>query len=361
MTGTASVDAGRCVHARIATATCQACVAACPRRALSLDDDGLNLSEPDCDGCGLCMAACPTRAIDAPAGSPTRRSLAGRTVLMAACERAVPEDVDGRLVCLHALSVTDLLRHWRNGERVWLISTADCIGCERGSGDGFATRVDNVNALLRARGEPPIQVKPLPPARWHRLREGSDVPFRDRRGFLGRLLWRPASALLEGHTGEDLAPDCPAPGECLTGQGPLPWAIRLDPLACVACDACVRVCPGKALSLDGVMPGIPDREGPSLRLAHTRCTGCGLCVDVCEPRAIEVRAWSLPVADRVALRESVCRVCGAPFRMPAMRTETPGICWVCMRNRPARRLYQVLVDDEDTTGVASAEGAAEPG
>lgn len=340
MTRKVTLQAGRCVHARIETASCRACVESCPRSAWHLDDEGLDLSLPDCDGCGLCAAVCPTRAIEAPIGRPLRHRLNVNTVLMVACERALPEAGGGVITCLHTLATADLLRYWRRGERVWLITTADCARCERGRGQTFASRVEHINRLLETRGEPRILVKSLPLARWTRLREQGKDPTSERRRFLKRLWLRPASALLDGCIQDEEPDKREPPGSYMPGQGPLPWAISLDPQACVVCLACTRVCPEQALRLLDDPAGTPGQR--TLGLEHERCTGCGLCVDVCEPRAIAVQAWAEPERAEILLRESVCRACGVSFLIPTERGAKVQLCWVCTRRQPARRLYQVM-------------------
>ena len=55
-------EAARCVHGLCPVATCEACVAACPRSAIECTDDGLELDIEACDGCGLCVPACPEAA-----------------------------------------------------------------------------------------------------------------------------------------------------------------------------------------------------------------------------------------------------------------------------------------------------------
>jgi len=379
----ASIDAEGCVHARIESATCRSCVEVCPRRAWQLDDDGLTLDPARCDGCGLCVAACPTAAIAAPRGEPIRRQVGTRRVLLAACEYALPEAGQGCVTCLHAVSVSDLLRHWRQGERAWLVLTADCAACPRGRGVGFSSRIEWVNELLRARGEPTIQVKAISAALWLGLRQGRDKSLHDRRGFLRRLLQRPVGTMSGQSQAEDSTTDRQPPGLYLTGRGPLPWTIRLDPQACVACHACIRVCPTAALRMEGdttagtnphglcaapedesavasheasLTPNPSPRGGGELResayadfnlkaryrLLHERCTGCGICVDVCAFQAIRLLPWSRPEMEDLPLKTFRCKDCGADCKAPVMPGAKADICWVCMRNRTARRLYQVL-------------------
>ena len=335
----ASIEAGVCVHARIESATCQACVAVCPQRALHLDDEGLTLDTACCDGCGLCVAACPTAAIAAPRGEPIQQLVSRRRVLLAACEHALPEAGEGRMTCLHAVSVSDLLRHWQRGEHVWLVLTADCAACPRGRGEGFKTRVERINTLLQTRGEPPIQVKAITTAQWQHLRQGQSQVRHDRRSFIGRLLQRPVGAITGQSPTEESRTDRQPPGLYLTGQGSLPWAIRIDPKACVACHACCRVCPTEALRLElDTTAGTAARY----RLLHECCTGCGICSDVCNFQAIRLLPWSRPEQEDLPLRTFRCKACGADCYAPTIPETGGGICWVCLRNRTARRRYQVL-------------------
>ncbi len=43
---------------------CGACVAVCPKQAISLDPSGKAVvDESKCDGCGTCVGVCPTNSI----------------------------------------------------------------------------------------------------------------------------------------------------------------------------------------------------------------------------------------------------------------------------------------------------------
>ena len=73
-----TIHAQRCAHQRVASATCQACVAACPRQAWQLLDSGLAFDAALCDGCGLCVAACPHEALEVPSPTPILTTDTGR-------------------------------------------------------------------------------------------------------------------------------------------------------------------------------------------------------------------------------------------------------------------------------------------
>ncbi|MEW5787658.1 MAG: 4Fe-4S binding protein [Pseudomonadota bacterium] len=338
MSGRPALDGDRCVHARIETASCRACVDACPRRAWRLDDDGLSLDEAACDGCGLCVAACPLGAIGGLALQPARRRVAGREVLLARCDRVTGEDGEGRPACLHGIGLMPLLEAWRQGQRIWLVAAADCAACPRGAGERLETRVERLNGLFQARGLAPIHLRRLGPESLDTLLAGSDTPAADpppdprKRSWLG-LSPEPAHA-------PEKPP--PAPGAYFTGKGPLPWTLRLDSASCVACHACVRVCPNGALSQQDLVE--PPHGGPAslYRLDSARCTGCHLCRDVCEHDALHLTPWTRPTQDTVYLRTKPCPACGTRFHYPADRPNPPIRCWVCAGGKPAGRLYQVM-------------------
>jgi len=340
MAGHPAVDPGRCVHSRIETASCQACVRVCPTRAWRLDDDGLNLDEAACDGCGLCAAACPTGAISGLAGEPARRRVAGREALLAACDQVQPEPRAGRLPCLHGIGLMALLEAWRQGRRVWLVASGDCAACPRGKGERLEQRIEHLNGLFQDRGLALIHLRRLGAGGLAALlatpneNRADTPPDGERRHWPGLFARNGAAG------GSRQAPA--TPGAYFTGKGPLPWTLSLDPAACVACHACVRVCPTGALSRQDLAE--PPHGGPDSLycLDPARCTGCHLCRDVCEHDALYLAPWSRPAQDTVYLRAKLCPACGTRFHYPAARLHPPKQCWVCAGAKPAGRLYQVM-------------------
>ena len=89
---------------------CGACVAACPRGALSLGPDGVAIDRSRCDGCGACAAECPATAIELWGVSRDSASLA-RELLKD--EAYFGDDggvtVSGGEACLQPRFVADLL------------------------------------------------------------------------------------------------------------------------------------------------------------------------------------------------------------------------------------------------------------
>jgi heterodisulfide reductase subunit A len=66
-----------------------------------------------------------------------------------------------------------------------------------------------------------------------------------------------------------------------------PMTAEVLPLRCVACGACLEVCPANAIELIERHPGQPLAEvNPAL------CKGCGLCVAVCRGEAITLHGFT---------------------------------------------------------------------
>lgn len=334
-----SVDAERCVHARIASASCRACVDACPTGAWRLDDAGLNLVESACDGCGLCLPVCPRAALSLPARA-ARRKVAGTPAMLAICDRVAPgaqpdgEDPrDGRFGCLHSLGLSDLLAPYWQGYHVWLLAHGDCAACTRGRAEPVATRIERLNTALRQRGRAPMVSRAIsPPVAANLLSAAAEE--HSRRGFFQALSRRPAAAMLGASDADELP--APALADLLPAgdDALMPWVVELDAARCQGCHACARVCPEGAI--------VFDQAAPAYRLRHRACTGCGLCADVCDVDAVHPRAWSEPKQTALALREERCAGCGVDFHHPAEAGETQARCPICAAAKPARRLYQVM-------------------
>jgi len=77
---------------------------------------------------------------------------------------------------------------------------------------------------------------------------------------------------------------------------------RLDPDTCLMalgreCNACVRVCPYKAIAVDNTL----DPFSPRPRVDLDRCNGCGACESVCPTRperAMRVRPVDRETGDQ---------------------------------------------------------------
>jgi len=94
---------------------------------------------------------------------------------------------------------------------------------------------------------------------------------------------------------------------------------RIDPDHCVACLACVRVCPADAVAV----------EGQQVRIVDEACTRCGLCLPACPHDAIEAhgdgaRALELAAGGAAAL---ILSVESAAYFYPATPEQVVNACY----------------------------------
>src|SRR5438132_8208274 len=94
---------------------------------------------------------------------------------------------------------------------------------------------------------------------------------------------------------------------------------RIEPELCVACLACVRVCPADAVAV----------EGQQVRIVDEACTRCGLCLPACPHDAIVAhgdfgRALELAQAGRATL---ILSVESAAFFYPDTPDQVVNACY----------------------------------
>jgi len=251
------VDADRCVHSQLETATCRRCLSACPKQAWVMDDESLGIDMEACDGCGLCIPACPEGAV-LPDFSPEVRTWRGGTMVLAACEYAVKEQGGGRLPCLHAIGLLDLLRFYRRGATRLVTATGDCVACSRRPAMSLDGRVADLNRLLVDRGLEKMTLVPIGSGQWRELRglsDDSSQPGMSRRDFLRKAAATTVERTMEkaistAPGGEPITP----PGRLLPREHPEQLAFfvpEIDTARCNGCDAGFRVCPHQALAING--------------------------------------------------------------------------------------------------------------
>jgi Pyruvate/2-oxoacid:ferredoxin oxidoreductase delta subunit len=321
------IDADRCVHGLFASATCEACATACPQHALHVSEEGLGILEENCDGCGLCEPACPQAAISVLADPGIRDTDAG-LALFVGCE------VTGTGAgCAHRIGLRTLAEAWRKGARQLILAKAPCNTCARREAATLEASCDKLNTLLASRNAEPMLTLHLQPPQWRAALDSAQLPAA---GLNRRQLFRRLTTPAQHRPAEDPA-RFPLPD---TGDRRL-YAVTpvIDAGTCVACDACVRVCPHQAL--------VDTQESYAAR--PERCVGCGLCVDVCDANAVAIHPMASSPPE-LKLEQRQCTACGAPFRLPRSQARNIQLCRICEQVNHTQRLFQVLEDpDNDTT------------
>ena len=109
---------------------CEACVRLCPVKALSLDDDGIQLDESACVNCGKCVAACKPEAWE-PAGAGYRVTLGAKGGRAPLAAHVYPHllDTGGQVVELLHSTLDWYTEHGKSKERFG--ATLSRVGWEK--------------------------------------------------------------------------------------------------------------------------------------------------------------------------------------------------------------------------------------
>ncbi len=331
------LDAQRCVHSRLEIASCQACVDACPYDAWQLTDEALQIDVAECDACGLCEPVCPEQAIRFDYEFKPRL-LTDQRIVFVSCEKAEFAGEEESIPCLHAISERSLLEIRNKGEYQLVVASGDCDKCERGGVIPLSARLDNVNRWLESQGMEAVEAARCRDGdQWKRFLGNTHVADESdlvgRRGFFRQMLGEAAKTASRITEKQEVVP----PGLVIKADHPnhiTPAAPVIDPRHCIACDACIRICPHQALTLDG--------EDQAYKIHADSCTGCGLCVDVCEDNAVTLHFWETPPQSSVPLLGAKCASCGVDFRVVDIDDQAaPDKCRICQQSDFSSQLFQV--------------------
>ena len=332
-----ALDAERCVHSRLEIASCQACVDVCPHDAWQLTDEALQINVVECDACGLCEPVCPEQAIRFEQVFKPRL-LTDQRIVFVSCEKVDFSGAEESIPCLHSISERTLLEIRSKDEYQLVVASGDCDKCERGGAIPLSARLDNVNRWLESQGMGPIEAARCRDGdQWNRFLQNTHVAdeseLTGRRGFFRQMLGEVAKVADKAAEKPEMVP----PGMIISADHPnhiVPAAPVIDLRRCIACDACVRLCPHQALVLDG--------EDQCYKINADSCTGCGLCVDVCEDDAVTLHFWETPPQSSVPLLGARCQSCGADFRVvDSGASAIPEKCRICQQTDFNSQLFQV--------------------
>ena len=347
-----------CLAARSSPRACSRCAEACPARALSVSERGVDLAH-GCLGCGCCVAACPSGALSAQGYRIPDRLLEGNHALTVECWKVPPPllaEGAHAVPCLGGLTAADLLElvlAAGEGRSLVLMDRGGCASCRAGgqAQPPVATQLEFVRHALTQlgwpqQGLPALRCVPLPspilPV---------EIPTPAEREAMGR---RAFFRFLAGKAAEAATLEPPPCGSvrhgARHGEQPFPERIRLlaalEKLAalrsiplpdglfpavsvsgnCQNHGVCAGVCP------TGALTGYKETEGAGVRFEPWLCVGCGLCARSCPEGALDLSpVYGLGPSARIRLTRFPWREC------PSCQTRFPsrdeGICPGCKRSR----------------------------
>jgi Pyruvate/2-oxoacid:ferredoxin oxidoreductase delta subunit len=270
----------------------------------------------------------------------------GESAAFIACDEALPPG-PGVVPCVHALGTRDVLELYREGVRKLLVCRGQCSGCHRVAGGQQLDRtLGNVNSAIASRELAPLRWRDIEPTSWSNAigNESLEPGGADkaRRRFLRGLVARtaPRDPCLPG-SATDADDKTALPIGCLLPERDLSDVMlsvpTIDTLRCSGCDACAKLCPHGAISLEDFGGDL------KYRIRARWCTGCGICVDVCDRDSVHLDQWTTQSQQVVRLNTSRCSACGVCFHAPiGSKADQGALCPVCERSNHASRLYQVI-------------------
>ncbi|MCL4425655.1 MAG: 4Fe-4S binding protein [Firmicutes bacterium] len=353
----ANLDQVRCLNMRHKAMTCQACVQACPSRALT-PGNPVKIIPERCAGCGLCVPSCPTGALSLSQLSYARvlgrLKPEGKVALACAETSGGPDAIT--VPCLAFLSPEVLAAGvLKNQALIVDFDEARCRTCELKAGERVKSSLARTRDLLEASGGGELVISPGAAAQERTL---------SRREFFGFFKKRAAQKVTEILPEEELPPHHlrdkflpegkalffhrvrEARGKGLTGgkgERTVP-GLHLDYVwigeACNLCGDCSLFCP------TGALERRETKTTFQLLFDPQRCLGCGLCHLVCRKQAVtlmkEEVAWEeLLSGGGILLLEKehrLCQICERKF-VPEKDEE---LCPDCQRKTARENLWLEL-------------------
>jgi ferredoxin len=345
------LDEGACLPLRSKVGQCSACADACPAGVLRAGVAAIDLAE-GCLDCGRCAAACPTEALSLEGYAIAATAHSGAGPLRIECwkvmrSRTGTEAV--RVPCLGGLSTGRLLELWRaaGDAGLELMDRGWCAACSAGGGDCHPVQgsLDAARLWLEALGVEPWRLprlvsRPLPA---REMPEAIPAPENERpvsrRQFLRALAAAPVPV------GGPGAPAFPASarresterrrvldalGAIAAERGtPLPdelFARVTNNGACADHRICTAICPTGALAVRAL-----DGQA-ALEFDAEACIACGACERACPERALSLQAHGGVRERRIVAvhRPRRCTACGEQY---TAKDEDDGLCTSCRKTR----------------------------
>ena len=273
-----------CIAAKQSSAACRVCKDICPHEAITLKRF-VEIDDIDCTGCGLCVQSCPSQALESKvsyqSGAPVKCSQV----------KGSAQSVQ----CLTRLSASDLIRLASNKNKVTLVRN-DCSNCKIGSPDipqALDKTITKAKALADFR-QRDIDFQVVVAEKYDSTDNPDKISRRDLlRGGLRGLQHTAADALAPLDIGDDK--DLSLPKEMqrqlalIKAAQPqpeqaVPWILPHIKEGCIMCPVCTNVCPTKAFTRD-----FSDKNQTKLLLEPDHCNGCNACVKACPVKVISLK------------------------------------------------------------------------
>ncbi|MGD8191577.1 4Fe-4S binding protein [Brevibacillus ginsengisoli] len=259
-----------CTRHRSPRSTCNQCLEACEREAISLFEGKPVLDGKNCVECGNCISACPVQAV---AGIfPSRTVIDNQLVIT---DESIP-------------TVKELLVSYQKGIRSIISEDPALL-------DVWKERINDANAVLEQLGEKPFSMAVKTIAK-------TEVKYTRRELF---SFWRSESKSYLRQF---------APASWRFNQQDLDLTkyysdyqftqITLNVEKCTLCMACQRLCERKCLRL----------SENGFTISAQSCSSCQLCADICPENAITVEDGILPAQQlEYSTYTKQCTVCSNTF------------------------------------------------
>lgn len=266
---------------------CTVCKDVCPHEAITIGRQ-VEIDDIDCTGCGLCVQACPSQALASSAsfrpGGPLRCSQV----------KGSAQSVQ----CLTRLEPSDVLRLAGRKDKVTLVRNR-CEGCKIGGAEVpeyldktlekaqalAAVRGRTLTAEVEERAHYDATDNPDVLSRRELLRGG----VRGTQRFSADLL-APLEAFSETQAEEKGVPEeLERNLIILRAADPepetwVPWTLPRVHEGCIMCPVCTNVCPTDAFKRE--LTPVKEGGGGVLKLEPERCNGCNACVRSCPVKVI---------------------------------------------------------------------------
>ena len=328
-------DESLCAHDRQGVRGCRRCLDSCPADAIGSTGDGNIRVDPYlCRGCGNCTQICPTGALHY--AYPERNVTLQRFRQLIAGFNGISDESPGILFFEDNLKqpkrlfdIADQLPSWilpfplhsiaSIGLEVWfaaLTSGATSLymlppnTAPAGVIDSLSREVSQARRLLGSLGLEQDRIRIITAREIESLTAWESAHVSDS-GVKDMASPDDKRTLLLSAMEQLLAPD----GEAVSFTGGADaglGGLTLDESRCTLCQACVTLCPERALSMAG--------DGSQLRFQQAACVQCALCVNGCPERALQLDrvfhfnpSRSIPVVLFESQERVECMRCRKPF------------------------------------------------